>query len=78
MNKEIYIRKVEPKRWRAEYGVEYFYVDSYGAASPHIERNTAGDSVRYEVGNYYERKLDALRAAVALPDFFKQFHEVKA
>ena len=44
------------KRWRAEVGEEYFYLDSTGDIVLAKETKCLADCIRYDRGNYYKDK----------------------
>lgn len=55
-------------KWRAEVGGEYWYIspyvqgDGYSIES-HYDYRHGPENRRYEVGNYFQTKLDATKAA---------------
>jgi hypothetical protein len=56
------LKKQSKKRWRAEKGGKYFYVDSYGNVTIGIECKIVDNSYHYNSGNYYETQQQAERA----------------
>ena len=44
------------KRWRADEGCEYFYLNSFGVISSKIESNWGVDVHRYRIGNYFKTR----------------------
>lgn len=48
-----------PKRWRANFGDGYFYIDSTGKAILDVESGYFVDDLRYEQGNYFSDEKTA-------------------
>ncbi|MBF4806546.1 MAG: hypothetical protein HXM47_08140 [Pseudoleptotrichia goodfellowii] len=48
-----------PKRWRAEKGGQYFYIDEFGEISSDTEYDLSEDSESYEFGNYFRTIAEA-------------------
>lgn len=48
-----------PKRWRAEKGGQYFYIDTFGEISSDTEYDLSEDSESYEFGNYFRTIAEA-------------------
>lgn len=49
----------KPKRWRAEYGSEYWCVTTDLTSIAYIERDDGFDDNLYDVGNYFKTKEEA-------------------
>lgn len=47
-----------PKRWRADIGEAYYYIDSCGIIVAKKENGTTTDDKRYEFGNYFKTKKE--------------------
>lgn len=47
-----------PKRWRADIGKAYYYIDSCGDIVAKEENGTTTDDKRYEFGNYFKTKKE--------------------
>jgi hypothetical protein len=47
------------KRWRADFGDGYFYIDSTGKAVFDVESGYFVDDLRYEQGNYFSDEKTA-------------------
>lgn len=47
-----------PKRWRADIGEAYYYIDSCGTIVAKEENGTTTDDKRYEFGNYFKSKKE--------------------
>lgn len=52
--KESKSKLEKPKRWRAKYNEEYYFVDSAGYICNEIETKTITDYKRYDMGNYFQ------------------------
>jgi hypothetical protein len=49
---------IEPKRWRAEYGKAYFYMDDTFNPFGVIDQNNAYGTDRYNSGNYFQTEAE--------------------
>ena len=47
-----------PKRWRADIGEAYYYIDSCGTIVIKEENGTTTDDKRYKFGNYFKTKKE--------------------
>lgn len=61
---EIKVRNINEKygvkkRWRAEKGGQYFYIDTFGEISSDTEYDLSEDSESYEFGNYFRTIAEA-------------------
>ena len=63
------------KRWRAEYGKIYYYVDSVLDISISIENHYALSNVCYERGNYFRTKEEAEEYAEYMRKKSIEWHE---
>lgn len=54
-----YIEEVKPKRWRAEYDREYWFVGDAFQVHKAFEFCNIYDDTRYEAGNYFQTKEQA-------------------
>lgn len=61
-----------PKRWRAKYGGEYYYVNEYLEVIYGLELNSDKDKRLYNIGNYFRCKEDAEKYINKLKDVFKE------
>ena len=48
-----------PKRWRADDGERYYYIDSYQRILDETDLRHSYDDMRYEMGNYFETDKEA-------------------
>ena len=48
-----------PKRWRAEVGQRYYYVDMYFGVSSFMEEYSNVDTELYNLGNYFQTEKEA-------------------
>lgn len=48
-----------PKRWRADDGERYYYIDSYQRILDKTDLTHSYDDMRYEMGNYFETEEEA-------------------
>ena len=62
----------EPKRWRAEKGDYYYYVDFYGDVQTCFEENVGCDNLMYERGNYFETEEGAKLMADKIKKLFNE------
>lgn len=77
---EIMIKAVnekygKPKRWRAEYGGEYFFVTSHGKVRAAIDYKYDYDTNRYNFGNYFKTKEQAKKALGRMKEVLKEVTE---
>ena len=49
----------EPKKWRAEYGKKYWYLDDCGVVLSNEEWGDDTDDFRYRIGNYFKTEAEA-------------------
>ena len=49
------------KRWRAEDGKKYYYIDSYQRILRNTDLRHSYDDMRYELGNYFQTEAEAQR-----------------
>lgn len=68
-------KRVEKIRWRAKKYGSYYYLDSLLCASPEGEYQSCDSNDRWNCGNYFRTRVQAERAAKALKDALKKFHE---
>lgn len=62
----------KPKRWRAQNGQRYWYLQGTGKPSIDTERGTAADDERWEIGNYFPTEAKVMNARPAFVATFKQ------
>ena len=48
-----------PKRWRADDGERYYYIDSYQRILDNTDLRHSYDDMRYELGNYFKTEEEA-------------------
>ncbi|EFS20667.1 hypothetical protein FSBG_00164 [Fusobacterium gonidiaformans 3-1-5R] len=65
----------KPKRWRAEYGGEYFFVTSHGKVRAAIDYKYDYDTNRYNFGNYFKTKEQAKKALGRMKEVLKEVTE---
>lgn len=51
--------KSQIKRWRAETGTTYYFLNPSGISDFSCECEETSDDLRYKIGNYYEARRDA-------------------
>ena len=61
-----------PKRWRAEVGEKYYYLDVYFDVHSFIEEYSNTDTKLYNLGKYFKTKEEAQEVADKLKEYFKQ------
>ena len=49
----------QPKRWRAERGISYYYITDCGNIAPSKEDGHPSDNFRFNTGNYFKTKEQA-------------------
>lgn len=64
-------KKLEPIRWRAEFGSYYHYIDSLGSIKRDTDNNTYIDNIRHEIGNYFCTEDAAKPYAEKMKELFK-------
>lgn len=71
-----WLTKVEkPKRWRAENGGEYYYLNRHLNISSTVNYRTIGDTNRYFIGNYFQTKEQAKEAAIIIKKALLDYQE---
>lgn len=65
-------RRQETKRWRAEEGEKYYYLDIYFEVHSFLEEYSNTDTKLYKIGNYFQTKEEAQEVADKLKEYFKQ------
>lgn len=68
-------KRVEKIRWRAEYGVGYFYVDNQGRKIAKNEDCEFVDEDRFAFGNYFRTEDQSEEAARRVREALRQYHE---
>lgn len=74
---------VNPARWRAEFGKDYFFLTSGIKILPKTELNSYGDNNNYNCGNYFQTRGQAEEMAVLMqftlnnPELVKQLMNKK-
>lgn len=68
-------KKVEKVRWRAKKGEEYYYVDDRGDTEVSREDDYYIDNRRHKVYNYFRTQGQAKKAAEAVREALRKFHE---
>lgn len=63
------------KRWRAEFGKSYYYMDRRFEMCQDIENKTHFDCENYENGNYFETKEEVLEYAEYMKKKSLEWHE---
>ncbi len=67
----------KPKRWRAEEGKQYYYLDSCITSTLEVDECVWGDNTRYDKGNCFKTREDADKAAEEVRKTLIKFHERK-
>lgn len=65
------------KRWRANHGNSYFFVDSTFDVLEEKDIDWKLDNNRYDIGNYFETKKEALEYAKYMKQFSLEWHKNK-
>lgn len=68
-------KRVEKIRWRAENGEKYYVVNNFGHVVADKESGFDIDRLRWAFGNYFHTHEQAEKAAVAVRETLKKFHE---
>ncbi len=66
--------KAKPKRCGADEPTNYFFVDC-GYVFEETDYHINLDNQRWKIGNYFQTREQAQKAADAMPAFFERFHE---
>lgn len=65
-------KRQEPKRWRAEEGQRYYYIDTYFEVSSFKEECHNTDTKLYNLGNYFQTEKEAQEVADKLKKCFQE------
>lgn len=65
------------KRWRAEFGKSYYYMDRRFEMCQDIENKTHFDCENYENGNYFETKEEVLEYVKYIKKKSLEWHEMR-
>lgn len=68
-------KKAEKIRWRAGKGEIYYLVDENGSISQYHEANDGGDKTLWTNYNYFRTHKQAEKAAEAVKEALRKFHE---
>ena len=68
-------KRMEKIRWRAEDGEEYYYVGNQGIIMVDKEDGHCADKNRHEFDNYFRTSEQAEKAAEAVKETLRKFHE---
>lgn len=68
-------KRVEPIRWRAESGKEYYYVGDQGILMVDTEDGHIANANRYKFGNYFHTKEQLKEAAKRVNETLRKYHE---
>ena len=68
-------KRVEKIRWRAEDGEEYYYVGDQGIIMVDKEDGHCADKNRHEFYNYFHTSEQTEKAAEAVKETLRKFHE---
>ena len=60
------------KRWRAEEGEAYFYIDVYNNIEETVDNHLTSDKLHYDMGNYFKTEEEAKRISTELCNFWKK------
>ena len=69
------IATYESKRWRAERGEYYYYINSMGLIQFNTETHDSADNRLYEIGNYYQTYELAEKARDFVLQAYKHKHD---
>lgn len=74
---KIFIREFNekygiPKRWRAEEGEAYFYIDVYNNIEESVDNRLTSDKLHYDIGNYFKTEEEAKRISAELCNFWEK------
>lgn len=65
-------KRQEPKRWRAEVGQRYYYINTLFEVSSFKEENHSTDTKLYNLGNYFQTEKKAQEVADILKKYFQE------
>lgn len=68
-------KRVEKIRWRAKYNGVYYFITFNGKIDSENDMYCALDNQRYNFGNYFRTRKQAEKAAEAVRETLKKFHE---
>lgn len=68
-------KRVEKIRWRAKYNGVYYFITFNGKIDSENDMYCALDNQRYNFGNYFRTRKQAEKAAEAVREALKKFHE---
>ena len=66
------IESVKPKRWRAEKGEYYYFIDTHGGIERYKESNWLRDDSLHRIGNYFKTEEEA-KASMIYAAFHYEF-----
>ena len=61
-----------PKRWRAEEGEAYFYIDVYNNIEETVDNHLTSDKLHYDMGNYFKTEEETKRISTELCNFWEK------
>lgn len=67
--------RVKPKRWRAENGGRYYYVNASGVVMYSTDGYLRTDNRRYDFGNYFQTEVQAEEARELIQECLIKLHE---
>lgn len=68
-------KRVEKIRWRAKYNGVYYFITFNGKIDSENDMYCALDNQRYNFGNYFRTRKQAEKAAAAVKETLRKFHE---
>lgn len=68
------IEDLKPKRWRAEKGCNYFYINSCGSIAGSLDYYLPDNNKIYHFGNYFQTEQQAEAAAEKIKELLKQIN----
>ncbi len=74
-NFQQYKYRIKPKRWRAENGGVYYYINSSFKVASCAELYDRVDNIRFDAGNYFRTEEQAKQAIELLKETLTKFHE---
>lgn len=68
------VEDIEPNRWRAEKGCNYFYINPCGLIVSCLDYYFPDENKKYHLGNYFKTEKHAQEAAEKIKELLKQIN----
>ena len=59
-------------RWRAEEGIQYYFIDRYFEVAHYFDLGTIDEDKKYHLGNYFKTEEAAERVSSQIREIFKK------